>query len=101
MRVRSGNKPNYIIRILGLPFVAGVMFLGGMIMFCKGTWYYILYGGEWLGYANKDEKTMIADIYAELVEQRMANKGENGANKKVIRKSGTGIPKKDKVAKNG
>lgn len=101
MKINSSVKPNYIIRILGLPFVVGIMFLGSMIMFCKGTWYYLKFGGEWVGYANKDEKTMIADIYTELVEQRMANKGENKPNKKAIRKSGTRVPKEDKLVKNG
>jgi len=72
-----------------------------MGLFIKSFIGYLKWGGEWVYYTSKDEQKDIADIYAELVEQRMANKGVNKPNKKVVRKSGVRVQKEDKVAKNG
>lgn len=94
-------KKELISRLIFSPFMFCIMFIASMGLFIKSFIGYLKWGGEWVYYTSKDEQKDIADIYAELVSQRMANKGENGANKKVIRKSDTSVPKKDKLAKNG
>ena len=54
-----------IIRILGFPFVLGLIFLSYNIRAFKRAIDFLRYGGEWINY-DKNERITIQKIYEEL-----------------------------------
>lgn len=59
------KKPNYFLRLLGLPFVAGINITMMLYAFCYNMAMFVKHGGEYIAYQD-GETLMIRDIYKEL-----------------------------------
>jgi hypothetical protein len=55
----------YILRLIGLPFITGLLLIYMIYYVILKSYHFILYGGEFIIY-NKDDKKMIYDIYEQL-----------------------------------
>ena len=55
----------FIIRLIAMPFLAGLMLVKLNSMLIIDCFRFIFYGGEYIGYC-KDSKATIADIYEKL-----------------------------------
>lgn len=66
-------KPiNLILRILGYPFILGLILVKYNAHAIINSICFLLYGGEWITYA-KEDKTTMQDIYLELKKQKDSN----------------------------
>jgi hypothetical protein len=55
----------FIMRVIGLPFVIGLMTIGSLINLFLNIIQFIRFGGEFINY-DKNEIYMINDLYKEL-----------------------------------
>lgn len=58
----------YVYRILVLPFVLGLTFIGMLILWSKYVINFIRFGGEFISYTNLNERKTIEDVYKKLKE---------------------------------
>jgi len=58
-----------LVRLIALPFVFAVLLIGKMAQVVTATWFFLLYGGEWISHIKEDRVTMY-EIYMELKSQR-------------------------------
>jgi hypothetical protein len=64
----------YIIRILVLPFLACITSIGLIIWLFKYLYHFLLNGGEFIVYLDKNEPETIGKIYTLLKKQNEKNK---------------------------
>jgi hypothetical protein len=60
----------YIFRFIALPFVFGLNFLANLRMVFKNCWYFILYGGEFVHFMNKDTQVTLAEILKKVSDDK-------------------------------
>ncbi len=58
-----------IKRLLGLPFVLGIILVSELYRIPSMLYYFLRYGGEFLTYKQKDEHLYIADLMNKLDEK--------------------------------
>lgn len=62
------NK-SILLRILGTPFILGLMLVAGNYHIIRKLTLFLRYGGEWITYERANERKTIQDIY-ELLEKQ-------------------------------
>jgi len=67
----------YVKRILGLPFFLALNIIGMFFHLFILGWCFVKYGGEAIAYDKENTPLMIANIYDELVKQRLTNTYKN------------------------
>jgi hypothetical protein len=55
----------YILRLITLPFVFGLIFIGYNYSIIKHLIHYIKYGGEWMTF-DKDSKNTIRELFNKI-----------------------------------
>ena len=58
----------YLFRILVLPFVLGLTFIGLLILWVKYVINFVRFGGEFISYTNTTQRKTIEDVFKKLVE---------------------------------
>ncbi len=61
----------YIKRILSLPFVIILFFIGAIFIWISWTYDFIKHGGEIIPYTKEINGISIADVFIELQKQQM------------------------------
>lgn len=58
----------YLFRILILPFVLGLTFIGMLFLWVKYVINFVRFGGEFISYTNITQRKTIEDVFKKLVE---------------------------------
>jgi hypothetical protein len=64
----------YILRLLGLPFFAGLLAIGFIFQFFLKLYLWIRYGGEAINYNDKMNRKTISDVFYRV--QEVSSKSE-------------------------
>lgn len=64
----------YLYRILVLPFILGLTFIGLLILWIKYVINFVRFGGEFISYTNTTQRKTIEDVFKKLVENDFKNK---------------------------
>lgn len=70
MKLQYSSKYKLITRFLSVPFVFALMLITHNLFVLHRIWSFILRGGEFINYDDKNEPATILEIYKELKENR-------------------------------